>query len=253
MIKGVRRPRSLQFSFTPTYKASVALETATNRATGTNLISWMGTASAAEHVSVNCPNLKYLDGSNLEAPPVAVLAVACDQLASIELSGSQKWVTDDGVRTLLHNPGITELRHFDTEITLTTLHVLKTHRPLTLLTLGGPNHKPPAPLLSARGASLTRLCIGEPGWRMGADLATMFPNAVASPRSLHLHGKTSVRVLASLSHRLPVLRDLGVDNSVNRNELQDSVPTSVSLYEPSDFNWLGMGDLWARIAGATPP
>ncbi|RKO85695.1 hypothetical protein BDK51DRAFT_47218 [Blyttiomyces helicus] len=90
-------------------------------------------------------------------------------------------------------PAIRELRLLDTDITGETLHALKPHRPLTLLTLGGDDHgrifgfqgteQPLRELLAARGVSLTRLHVGKSGWTMSSKLAPLLPDTL---RTLHL-------------------------------------------------------------------
>ncbi|RKO83522.1 hypothetical protein BDK51DRAFT_41322 [Blyttiomyces helicus] len=153
IIEGVRRLRSRQ------YKADNDddVETAINCATGLNLLAWTGIASASEQVAANSPMLK---------------AALISHLSSLQLHGYD--VRDDTAIPLLRRcPPITRLCLFNTAVTTATILALKSHRPLTMLTLAADREtdlrlfatedaESALPeLLSARGALLARLFIGE--------------------------------------------------------------------------------------------
>ncbi|RKO85006.1 hypothetical protein BDK51DRAFT_40396 [Blyttiomyces helicus] len=133
---------------------------------------------------------------------------------------------------------------FNSSVSVATIRALQSHRPL----------------LPARGVSLTRLCIGGPKRRTSADLALLLPHPVPLLQSLHLVGRHSASVLVHLSHHLPALRDLGVDDSVDEKELKASVHPCVSLYHFSSIYasydarpWLITSQRWDCLVGMTPP
>ncbi|RKO93274.1 hypothetical protein BDK51DRAFT_42481 [Blyttiomyces helicus] len=261
ILQGARRLRSLDL---PTGGDEVY--SVVNRATGPDLISWVGYATSVEHVSTNSPNLRVLCSTHdLRSAHIAGIAAGCHHLLSIQLS--YEHITDDAVQTLLrHCPSIVELCLFDTEITVATIRALKSHRPLTLLTLGGQEERDVplfdtedteitlGELLSARGSSLMRLRIGEARWRIGPQLATTFPDMVPSLRVFHLYGENDARLLACLAQRLPALRHPSADDSVEWEMLGTSLSPLVELYGTDDFDHLLAMDMcWDELAGTTPP
>ncbi|RKO89961.1 hypothetical protein BDK51DRAFT_43925 [Blyttiomyces helicus] len=264
MIGGVRRLRSLQID-----SSSVAVDHAINSATGPTLTSWTGWAGAAKKVTANSPELKTLRRGNLLAPQLAIIATGCHHLVSVDLSSAGEddgRLTDDAaVKVLIdHCPSIEQLSLFNTSVTIDTVRALKTYRPLTLLTLGGDRElrlfatedaeTALGDLLSARGAPLTRLRIGERGWCMRAELALLLPDAVPRLRSLHLLGGYSTRVIGWFVQRLPALHHLGVGYSVELEQLKEGVPRPVAALNSRDLDRLFVvGKGWDRLAGASPP
>ncbi|RKO88162.1 hypothetical protein BDK51DRAFT_40791 [Blyttiomyces helicus] len=258
IIEGVGRLRALCFHSS----GRGDVHSAINRSAGPNLISWAGHASAVEHVAANCPELKFLEGGELADPDLAVLAAGCHHLVSVNLEDAEGKVTDDGVKAIIHHcPAIEELSLFNTGVTFATLNALKSHRPLTFLSFGGEGELfettgteiALCALLSARGALLTGLKVGEPRWHMGAELAIMLPIVTPKLQSLHLVGMNSTFYLAWLADRLPALLELGTDDSVDSDVLADSIPSRVSLCG-SDYVSMDPDEaLWRCLAGSTPP
>ncbi|RKO83067.1 hypothetical protein BDK51DRAFT_46942 [Blyttiomyces helicus] len=228
---GIHRSQLLQFD-----TDDINVVTAVHSATGPNLVSWTATLGAVGQVAANFPNLKMLFGDynqpwseSLTAEHIATIAAGWRHHVAVDLSGGEDFVTDDAAHALLrYCPAIKELNLITTAATRETIHALKAHRPLKLLALGNHSFDQYAheiglfadessdialgELLIARAASLTRLRIGGPGWRMGADLVLLLPDSAAHLRSLHLVGNHSVRSFAWLTHRLPALCYLEIDD-----------------------------------------
>ncbi|RKO89775.1 hypothetical protein BDK51DRAFT_28128 [Blyttiomyces helicus] len=169
------------------------------------LVSWRACASATEQVAANSPELKILQyGGCLAALQLATIGAGCHHLVSVDLSGGD--FTDYDVQTLLHHcPSVAELNLISTQVTIITIHHLESHRPLTMLTLGGEDLRlletlnaeiSLCELLAARGTLLRRLYIGDWGWSMGAKLALVLPDAVRRARQ-------SLRLVSMHSLLLP--------------------------------------------------
>ncbi|RKO89228.1 hypothetical protein BDK51DRAFT_37736 [Blyttiomyces helicus] len=139
-----------------------------------------------------------LNLGNLRLEHKTIIAARCRHLVTVDLSnGAKNQITDDVVQTLLP---------------------LKSHRPITFLSLGGEEDhslfeaaetdNALCELLSACGVLLTRLRLGHLSWRMGLDLATLLPDALGRLQCLHLLGVLPSRSGAWLAHRLLALRHL---------------------------------------------
>ncbi|RKO91273.1 hypothetical protein BDK51DRAFT_39653 [Blyttiomyces helicus] len=243
-----------------------------------NLIRWTATTSAVEHVATNSPNLMILSADYFIANPshsitaqnIVTIAAGCPLLVAIDLSGGEDRVTDEVVQALLHHcPAILELNLSDTAVTINTIQALKSYRPLTLLALGEylrdsvpeevrlfetvDTEIALGELLSVCGSLLTRLQICKPGWRMGFDLAILLADSIKKLRALYLVGNNSARCISWLTHRLPELRHLEIEDH-DAEDLRAAVPGRVLLHVPyasEQFN--AHGKYWDRLAGILPP
>ncbi|RKO83291.1 hypothetical protein BDK51DRAFT_45342 [Blyttiomyces helicus] len=250
ICKGVHRLQALELE-----TSDPNLLTAAHGATGPNLLSWSATARYAGLVATNSPNLKILScnynvlGANLlpiTVDDIKTVAASYHQLVAIDLSRGKDRVTDDAIQALLHHcPAISELNLSNTAVTIATILL---EQPFLFangdaIAFGE--------LLSARGASLTRLRIGMPGWRMDLDLAILLSDSCTNFRSLSLVGSPSASSVAWLAPRLLALRNLEVQNV---KELKASIPSRVSLHSAGmslQFYLLAM--MWDKLAGTLPP
>ncbi|RKO82811.1 hypothetical protein BDK51DRAFT_45774 [Blyttiomyces helicus] len=220
--ESVRRLQSLGFQ-----AQDIDAETAIYSATGPYLMAWTADRSAAE--------------------PILPTSNSCWRLPRTHRSFNP---------LIDHCLAIEELHLTGTAVTVVSIHALKPHRPLTRLALSNDDlydaanqirlfatataEPALAELLSARGGSLALLCIGMPGWRMGLDVAIALMDSCTNLRTLHLIGSRSASSIAWLTHRMPALRHLEVDDP---DELEDSVPPRVSLHSPrwsDQFSALGV-------------
>ncbi|RKO85613.1 hypothetical protein BDK51DRAFT_45603 [Blyttiomyces helicus] len=225
--EGIRRLRRLDFFASWGGGRTINVNAAINPATGPRLSSWTGVwTDHARNVAANSTNLKCLHRGLLHAPETATIAARCRHLLSVDHSGDKDTrPNDNAVQALLRNcPAIEELALFKTAVTIVTINALKADRPLKILTLGGEqgprlsasNNTATAlgELLSTRGASLTRLRIGERDWRMDAKLQSMLLDVVL--RLQNIHRQTLPRI-----HRITCLPSAGAARPRGRQYGQD--------------------------------
>ncbi|RKO94346.1 hypothetical protein BDK51DRAFT_53149 [Blyttiomyces helicus] len=155
-------------------------------------------------VAENSPDLTVLIAADdCHLARIEAVAAGCHLLVCVNLSFCRSNVNDDTVQTLLLTcTAIKELDIFATEVTVITVNALKSSMIVEMAL---------SELFAVRGSSLQRLRVGEPNWYPGAHLTVSLLDSALSLRHIHLCGVWTAPLISRLSHCLPALRSIKVD------------------------------------------